>query len=234
MSCRRICRELLWSVRFGELDVSSEPHLEHLAGCGACRDEVGFDREMVRQLRAALSARVDGMAPSATAWEGILRRTQAPEPGRWAALWSRSLGVVVRIRTATAMAGTGLALVLALNTQVSSIAGPASTQPAAPSHRSSVTDGGRWAQAERSRRLASEQAQAPSTLADPQPLVLLPPPRQTLAVIEPAFQAGPGELGNLEIAISASSSPPSAEPDEPVVETLVPPGPVPTELARPS
>lgn len=132
------------------------------------------------------------------------------------------------------MAGTGLALVLALNTQVISIAGPASTEPATSSEASSLTDGGRWAAAERGRQLAYQQAQAPSTLADPQPLVLLPPPRQTLAVIEPAFQAGPGELGSLEIAISASSSPASAEADEPVTETLIPPGPVPTELARPS
>jgi anti-sigma factor RsiW len=234
MTCRRICRELLWSVRFGELDASSQPHLEHLAGCGACRDEVGFDREVVRQLRVALDARVDGMAPSATAWDGILRRAQAPERSRWATLWSRSLGVVVRLRTATAMAGTGLALILALNTQVISIVGPGSTQPASPAEGSSLTDGGGWVAAERSRRLAFEQAPGPDTLADPQPLVVLPPPRQTLAVIQPAFQAGPGEVGSLEITISASSSPPSAEIDEPVTETLVPPGPVPTELAHPS
>jgi hypothetical protein len=233
MTCRRICRELLWSVRFGELDVSSQPHLEHLAGCGPCRDEVGFDREMVRQLRAALADRVDGLVPSPTAWEGILRRAQAPEPGRWATWWSRSLGLVGRLRTATAMAGTGLALVLALNTQVISVAGPAATELAAPSEASSLS-GGRWAPAERSRRLAYDAAQAPGTPADPQPLVVLPPPREALAVIQPAFQVGPGELGNLEIAISASSSRPSAEVDEPATETLVPPGPVPSELARPS
>ena len=234
MTCRRICRELLWSVRYGELDASSEPHLEHLAGCGSCRDEVGFDREMVRQLRAALADRVDGLAPSPTAWEGIVRRTQAPEPWRWATWWSRSLGLIGRLRTATAMAGTGLALVLALNTQVISVVGPAATDLAAPSEGSSLSAGGRWAPAERSRRLAYAAEQAPGTPADPQPLVVLPPPRQALAVIEPEFRAGPGELGNLEIAISASSSRPSAEADERPTETLVPPGPVPSEPARPS
>ena len=232
MSCRRICRELMWSVRYGELNASSQPHLEHLAGCGPCRDEVGFDREMVRQLRAALADRVDGLAPSPTAWEGILRRTQTPEPGRWATWWSRSLGLVVRLRTATAMAGTGLALVLALNTQVISVAVPAATDSAGPSEGSDLSAGGRLAPAERSRRLAYDAAQAPGTPADPQPLVVLPPPRE--AVAEPAFQAGPGELGSLEIAIRASSSRPSAEVEDPVTETLVPPGPVPSELARPS
>jgi hypothetical protein len=118
MRCRRICRELLWLARFGEFGPSSQPHLDHLAGCAGCRDEVGYDREMVRQLRAALAARIEGMQPSPSAWEGILRRAQAPEPSRFAAWWSRSLGLVGRLRTATAMAGTGLALVLALNMEV--------------------------------------------------------------------------------------------------------------------
>jgi hypothetical protein len=118
MRCRRICRELLWLARFGEFGPSSQPHLDHLASCSSCRDEVGYDREMVRQLRVALAARIEGMSPSSHAWEGILARAQAPEPGRWATWWSRSVGIVGRLRTATAMAGTGLALVLALNTQI--------------------------------------------------------------------------------------------------------------------
>jgi hypothetical protein len=118
MRCRRICRELLWLARFGEFGPSSQPHLDHLASCSSCRDEVGYDREMVRQLRVALAARIEGMQPSSHAWEGILARAQAPEPGRWAMWWSRSVGMIGRLRTATAMAGTGLALVLALNTQI--------------------------------------------------------------------------------------------------------------------
>lgn len=123
MRCRRICRELLWLTRFGELGPSSQPHLDHLAGCRSCRDEVGFDRAMVEQLRIALAARIDGAVPSPTAWDRILARAQAPEPPAAARLWEWSSGLVGRLRMATAMAGTGLALVLALNTQIVGIPG---------------------------------------------------------------------------------------------------------------
>ncbi len=232
MTCRQTCRELLWLVRYGELDASSQPHLDHLAECSSCRDEVGFDREMVRQLRRALAERVEGMAPSPTAWEGIVRRTQAPPPSRWATMWSRSFGLVARLRTATAMAGTGLALVLALNTQVISVAGPASPEP--QSQGSSLTADAGSSGGERSRRIASNPQSAPdSTLADPQPLVVLPPPRETLAIARPAFEAAPGELGNLEITIRTSLSPP-AEGEAPSTDTIAPAAPVPTEMPRPS
>jgi hypothetical protein len=118
MRCRRICRELLWLARFGEFGPSSQPHLDHLANCQGCRDEVGYDREMVRQLRIALRARIEAMEPSPRAWEAILERAKAPEPIGLDAWWRRWAAVASRLRTATAMAGTGLALVLALNTQV--------------------------------------------------------------------------------------------------------------------
>lgn len=117
MKCRRICRELLWLARFGEFGPSSAPHLEHLAGCRSCRDEVGFDRALVQQLRTALAARIEAADPSPRAWEGVLERMRQPEP--WPARfrdWSRAF--VGRLRTATAMAGTGLALLLALNLEV--------------------------------------------------------------------------------------------------------------------
>ena len=130
MRCRRICRELLWLARFGEFGPSSQPHLDHLAGCQSCRDEVGYDREMVRRLRVALAARIENMQPSPTAWEGILARAQAPEPRRLAVWWARSLGIVARLRTSTAMAGTGLALLLALNMEVIPIAAPSGTDAA--------------------------------------------------------------------------------------------------------
>jgi hypothetical protein len=123
MKCRRICRELLWLSRFGELGPSSQPHLDHLAGCRACRDEVGFDRAMVEQLRIALAARIENAAPSSAAWERILVRAQAPEPAPAIRLWQWSTAVVGRLRFATAMAGTGLALLLALNTQVVGLPG---------------------------------------------------------------------------------------------------------------
>lgn len=118
MSCRRACRELLWLTRFGEFGPSSAPHLEHLAGCRACRDEVGFDRAMVQQLRLALAVRVTNATPSESTWERILARAQTPEPSQPTGIWRWLASIVARQRMATAMAGTGLALVLALNMEV--------------------------------------------------------------------------------------------------------------------
>jgi hypothetical protein len=123
MRCRRICRELLWLSRFGELGPSSQPHLDHLASCRGCRDEVGFDRAMVEQLRIALAARIESAAPSPRAWDTILARAQQPEPAPAVRLWQWSTAIVGRLRFATAMAGTGLALLLALNTQVVGLPG---------------------------------------------------------------------------------------------------------------
>ena len=138
MKCRRIRRELLWLARFGELGPSSQSHLDHLAGCQGCRDEIGYDREMVRQLRAALAARIEGMSPSAAVWKGILERAQAPERSRLSLWWSRSTSIVGRLRTATAMAGTGLALVLALNMEVIPVSAPAQTDAAVESRPSTL------------------------------------------------------------------------------------------------
>lgn len=138
MRCRRIRRELLWLARFGEFGPSSQPHLDHLAGCQACRDEIGYDRETVRRLRAALAARIEGMSPPAAAWERILQRAQAPEPSRLSVWWSRSTSIVGRLRTATAMAGTGLALVLALNMEVIPVSAPAQTDAAVESRPSTL------------------------------------------------------------------------------------------------
>lgn len=127
MRCRRICRELLWLARFGDFGPSSQPHLDHLSRCQHCRDEVGYDRETVRQLREALAARIEGMEPSPTAWEGVLHRALSPEPGRLAAWFQRRARLVGRMRTATALAGSGLALVLALNMEVVPVSVPAET-----------------------------------------------------------------------------------------------------------
>jgi anti-sigma factor RsiW len=81
MSCRRVTRELLERFRFGEeLGPSSEPHLAHLQSCSTCRTEVGLDRALVIQLRAALRARVADAAPSARSWEVVRERALAPDP----------------------------------------------------------------------------------------------------------------------------------------------------------
>lgn len=147
MSCRRICRELLSFVRFGELGPRSQPHLDHLAGCASCRDEVGYDREMVQRLRTALAARIEGMDPSPQVWEQILRRAQAPD-AEPADGWLGRLGAAaVRRRTTTAMAGTALALVLALNMEVVPIM-PATTTDASMEAAITDADGSdsqRWA-----------------------------------------------------------------------------------------
>lgn len=146
MSCRRVCRELLSFVRFGELGPRSQPHLDHLAGCASCRDEIGYDREMVQRLRMALAARIDGMDPSPQVWEHILRRAQAPDPEPEG--WLGRLGAAaVRRRTTTAMAGTALALVLALNMEVVSImpAAPIDASMEATFTDAEGTDSLRWA-----------------------------------------------------------------------------------------
>ncbi|MGI8999160.1 MAG: hypothetical protein ACR2GO_05580, partial [Candidatus Limnocylindria bacterium] len=99
MRCRRICRELLWLARFGEFGPSSAPHLDHLAHCGGCRDEVGFDRALVQHLRVALAERIEDAAPSPNAWSVILERAQAPERGIGAFLHSRAEAFAARLRT---------------------------------------------------------------------------------------------------------------------------------------
>jgi hypothetical protein len=118
MSCARVCRELLELSRFGELDVRSAPHIEHLVDCRACRDVIGLDRALVQQLRVALQARIEGAAPSSAAWDGILRRTQGPETGMAAWFRRRSAVVLSRLRTATAVSATALAVLIASGTQV--------------------------------------------------------------------------------------------------------------------
>ena len=83
MSCRRVRRELLEHFRFGELDVRAAPHLDHLRGCVACRDDVGLDRSVVRNLQRALAERIADAAPSPTAFEAIRRRALEPPSVSW-------------------------------------------------------------------------------------------------------------------------------------------------------
>lgn len=124
MSCRQVCRELLFATRLGDLGPSSRPHLDHLAECADCRQEVGFDRALVQQLRVALAERVADAEPPARAWEAILERARMPEPPRRVTVWQWSAAIIGRLRVATAMAGTGLALILALNMDVVPVPAP--------------------------------------------------------------------------------------------------------------
>jgi hypothetical protein len=135
MRCKRICRELLWLARFGEFGPSSAPHLDHLAGCGGCRDEVGFDRALVQQLRVALAERIAIEEPSSGAWGVILARTQAPEQSIGDLLRGHAGWLASRLRTATAVTAVALAGVIATSTQV------AITHPEAGSAETEVRQG---------------------------------------------------------------------------------------------
>ena len=118
MSCSRTRRELLWLSRYGELDSDSQPHLAHLVGCRDCRDAIGVDRLMVEQLRIALAERVAHASPSPGVWEQILVRAQAPDRGPLLRFLGWSAGFIGLQRAATAIAGSGLALLLAVNTEL--------------------------------------------------------------------------------------------------------------------
>jgi hypothetical protein len=235
MSCRRICRELLWLSRFGELGPSSQPHLDHLVGCRSCRDEVGFDREMVRQLRVALAERIDGLQPSSSAWETILKRAQAPEPSGFAAWWQRSIGLVGRLRTATAMAGTGLALVLALQMEVMPLPATSPSEGAESSASVLATgafDGTRVPASERS---VSAIPQVRTGKPHPESVMALPLARPDVPDMQVVLSP-PGELNTLELTFRTVSTPPKTgttdEPAEPEAE--IEPAPSPAELGIPS
>jgi len=175
MKCRRICRELLWLARFGEFGPSSQPHLDHLASCRGCRDEVGFDRAMVEQLRLALAERIADAAPSPSAFDRIWALAQTPEPRPAARLWGWSTALIGRMRFATAMAGTGLALVLALNMNVVPVAGPASSA-------ASDADSGALQQVPRMLPARSPLAELIRTWGGGDPGATRPDPEATLTV----------------------------------------------------
>jgi hypothetical protein len=198
MSCARVCRELLELSRFGELDVRSAPHIEHLVDCRACRDEVGLDRALVQQLRVALQARIESAAPSSAAWDGILRRMQRPEVGMAAWFRRRSGVVLARLRTATAVSATALAVLIASGTQVGI------QQHPAPSPRAASAAGERF---ERQPRLAAAREGYLKIAASETAVAYVPPapPRDP-----EAFMIHPSNLG------LGTGGPGSGSPDQPV------------------
>ena len=206
MSCARVCRELLELSRFGELDVRSAPHIEHLVDCRACRDVIGLDRALVQQLRVALQARIDGASPSSAAWDGILRRTQRPEAGLSAWFRRRSALVLSRLRTATAVSATALAVLIASSTQVGI------QQHAAPSPRSQSGAGEPF---ERQSLLAEARDGYLRIAASETTVAYVPPARST----DPeAFMIHPSNLGLGSAASASSSSGPSVTaPDAHIV-----------------
>ena len=118
MRCKRICRELLWLARFGEFGPSSVPHLDHLASCSGCRDEVGFDRALVQQLRVTLAERIANEEPSPRAWGVILERAQAPERGVGGFLRGHAGSLASRLSVPMAVTAMALAGIIATSTNV--------------------------------------------------------------------------------------------------------------------
>jgi anti-sigma factor RsiW len=113
MTCGRVSRELLERFRFGEeLDERCAPHLEHLQSCLTCREELGMDRALVRQLRRALEARVEGFAPSPSSWQLVRERALAAEaPGGLTAIFMRLTGA---LRAAGAVAAVALVVAVGM------------------------------------------------------------------------------------------------------------------------
>jgi hypothetical protein len=237
MSCRRIRRELLWLVRFGELDAGSARHLDHLAGCQECRDEIGLDRALVRQLRTALAERIGDATPSPSAWEGVLARMRQPEPSGRA--WPARLAAF--LRAGSAMAGASLALILALNLEMVPL-GPAAAPDVDVNAVSASVSAGRgaglrhWdggAPAAGSGLVRS----GPSAVFVPIATETLPPPRTSLEVEDPAppsdpiddpAQQGPAVALHLvpvdAAAISGDGGAGEASEDQPAAPAVPPVG----------
>jgi hypothetical protein len=195
MSCRRICRELLWLARFGEFGPSSAPHLNHLADCGHCRDEVGFDRAMVQQLRIALAQRIANADPSPAAWTGILERAQAPERSLRGLLRDQAAAMAARLRTATAISAIALAGIIATSTNVTI------THPEAGSAETEVV-----------RNAAGEQFERQALIPRPREI-----PSRVPVIYVPASAPSDPERAFL---VSASMTSVPAAPAETVVEAV--------------
>jgi anti-sigma factor RsiW len=116
MSCRRVSRELIERFRFGEeLDARSAPHLAHLETCIACREEVGLNRALVRQLRRALHDRIEGYGPSEHAWQVVSARALAADRTLLARVRDRLTGLrPVPVANALRASALALALVMAV------------------------------------------------------------------------------------------------------------------------
>lgn len=129
MSCHRVSRELLERMRFGELDHRSAPHIDHLADCARCQEEVGMDRALVRQLRRALVERVEEREPSPTAFAVVRERALREEDH---ATWLTRTWRWVRL----APAGAAMAVML-----VTFVLGDDAGRPTAFEPRTSVWPG---------------------------------------------------------------------------------------------
>lgn len=222
MSCRRICRELVELFRFGELDRRSAPHLEHLATCRGCRDEVGFDRELVDRLRTTLAKRVEHEGPSGSAFAAILARAQSDEPSGWRRWLRLNPGLLAeRLRAASGVAVVGLAVLLTTGTQLAIV----QTAPvdAGGEERSSAVAAAAWSAGIRAGRGVDGQTRNGnvSSIATV-PRMVIPPIAEPGLVItfteprgeEPRIIATPQRVG---YAMLGEEEPAASDPTEPPV-----------------
>jgi hypothetical protein len=216
MSCRRIRRELLWLVRFGDFDAGSAPHLEHLAGCQGCRDEVGLDRALVRQLRTALAERIGDASPSPRAWEGVMARMSQPEPSMQRP-WSARLAAF--LRAGSAMAGASLALVLALNLELAPIGSVPSPDSTGLEVVTATTPAGRGASLRQWEGRAPAAGTGLVREAD-STIVWMPTPSEQLPLARTTLTALPGD--DVEAAPATDPADAPADGGPAVVINLVP------------
>jgi len=227
MRCRRICRELLWLARFGEFGPSSAPHLEHLSSCRGCRDEVGFDRALVQQLRVALAERIASEEPSPGAWSVILARAQAPERGFGEYLRTHAAALASRLRTATAISAVALAGIIATSTQV------AISRPEASSAETEIRQSSAGDQFEmqplipRPRRAATPVVYVPAAApSDPEAAFLVTAARPV--VTEAISITEPAEDPTIETVVTLGAPFSRLSPADPVGSTDAPaPDPAP-------
>lgn len=205
MSCRRLRRELIELFRFGGLDWRSAPHLDHLADCRSCRDEVGLDRLLVQQLRVALAERVEGAAPSGDAWAAIVARAQEPGGGLATLLRRHVVGLSSGLRTATAVSAIGLAVVMAAAPDVN-IRVPETA--AGPVSAGDPTAAMRWLEAERQaapvRERSPKAGQPTGVVSSPPGMTLNEGPIIRVSFVsaepapEPAADVVPGSSADAE------------------------------------
>ena len=230
MSCRKVCRELVELFRFGELDRRSAPHLEHLATCRGCRDEVGFDRELVERLRVALAQRIEHEGPSGSAFAAILARAQSEEPQGWRRWLRLNPGVLAeRVRAAGGVAVVGLAVLLSTGTQLDIVQAPAGSSS---DERSSSVAAAAWSAGVRAGRgsAAAGDRNTGATSAT-QARVVVPIAEEGVVI---GIGGAADDEGDAQIVVSPGPNwsltgepePEHPRDDQPVAKSTPPPPPV--------
>ncbi len=155
-SCRRSAA-LLEILRFGEMDERSQAHVIHLQYCAACQAAIADERALTRQIERALHARIDGIAPSPSAWHAVERRiTTQPPARRWR--WARWLALPAG-GLASAAAASALAIFIVVSGQPGERSAPESGTPARGERAMALTGGAPFSGAA---RVPAEQLRVPA------------------------------------------------------------------------